>query len=661
MAEDGSAGLGARRVRVELEDPLGRAAHAAGLERAEEDLVAVAEALADLERRRSGQLLALASVALELTEIADVDVLLQVVTDAACDIIGTHQGVTSRLSHGWTDASTFVRLSDKYAAWRDYDEVPKGLGVLNAVTRENKPLRLTGDELVAHPEWRGLRDSPGHPPLPDYLAAPLVARDGNNLGLIQLADKLDGLPFSAADEAILVQLAQMASAAIQNIEFVERERAGRSAAERSAQVRGFLAEASRSFAASLRIDETLATLVGLVVPGLADWCCVHLVAEDHERPMRLAALTHRDPDEEQPLRSFLEAFPVTVDQPVGPGAAIATGTSQLLPTVTDEVLSALTDDPSVLERMRSLTVRSAVVVPLIPPTGAAIGAVTMSCTGDVPLTADEMRLLEDLAGRAALALENARLYTREREAAATLQRSMLPQALPRTAGLHAAARYFPGSAGAAVGGDWYDVLDLGDGRLAIVVGDVMGRGVPAAAVMGQLRAAVRTVLLAGEGPARTLELVDRFVCAFDELQLTTCLVGIIDGAAGRFTVAAAGHPPPLLTTVDGPPRYLVVEPGVPLGIGGIAFTEQVEVLPPGATLLLYTDGLVEAPGESIDDGMARVAAAAAGTFGSPAELCDAILEALGQRVHSDDTALLAVTLAEAVSEPSGEHPIVAIA
>ncbi len=168
------------------------------------------------------QLTGLTEAARAIAGAASLDDLLRVVTEAAVSLVGTHQGVTTRLTRGWEAASTYVTLSDKYAEYRDYDEVPKGLGVLNVVTRENRSLRLTAEELRAHPEYRGLRDAPGHPPLPDYLAAPLISRDGTNIGLIQLADKVDGTPFDEADEAVLVQLAHMASAALEHVELVGR-------------------------------------------------------------------------------------------------------------------------------------------------------------------------------------------------------------------------------------------------------------------------------------------------------------------------------------------------------------------------------------------------------------------------------------------------------
>jgi serine phosphatase RsbU (regulator of sigma subunit) len=150
--------------------------------------------------------------------------LLKVVTEAARSLVGAHQGATSRLKEGWQDAITFVSMSEKYEEYSGYSDPPKGLGVLNYVTRQNRSLRLTSEELTAHPDYRGLRDTVGHPPLPDYLAAPLVSRNGSNIGLIQLSDKVDGSVFTQEDENLLVRLAQMASATLEHVEMLERER-----------------------------------------------------------------------------------------------------------------------------------------------------------------------------------------------------------------------------------------------------------------------------------------------------------------------------------------------------------------------------------------------------------------------------------------------------
>jgi GAF domain-containing protein/anti-sigma regulatory factor (Ser/Thr protein kinase) len=593
------------------------------------------------ERRRSEQLRALAGAALALTATRSVERLVKTVTELARSIVGTHQAVTSRLWDGWTEATTFVSLSEKYAAWRDFDAVPQGLGVLNVVTRENRPLRLRGDDLVAHPEWRGLRDAPDHPPLPDYLGAPLVGRDGRNLGLIQLSDKVDGTSFTADDEAMLVQLAQMASAAIENAELIARERAARVSAETGEHLQRLLSDASHAFAASLELDETLSAVTRLTVPALADWCGVFLAHEDGRVVLADDAATSdrlRDA-----LRGVDARYPSGLGRPYGVRAVMRSGRSELYATIDEDLLEALATPAVSADELRALGVRSALVVPL-PARGHTTGALAFARVAGEPYTGAELDFAEELGRRAALAIDNARRYHAERLAVARLQRSLLPQALPLASGLTAASRYLPGASGMDVGGDWYDLIELGDGRLGVVVGDVMGRGIEAAAVMGQLRASVRAYAIEGHAPPALLDRLDRVVGSLGDGQLVTCLYGILEPDTGELTIGAAGHLPPLVVA-DGAARYLPVDPGLPLGVGGATYRASRVQLPAGATLLLYTDGLVEGRDCPIDDGMERLRTAAAAAPGRPDELCDTVLRALGRDgEHDDDTALLAVTL-----------------
>jgi serine phosphatase RsbU (regulator of sigma subunit) len=241
-----------------------------------------------------------------------------------------------------------------------------------------------------------------------------------------------------------------------------------------------------------------------------------------------------------------------------------------------------------------------------------------------------------------VALDNAIRFLRERDVAVTLQRSLLPQVLPRVPGLALAWRYFPGATGTNVGGDWYDVVPLEGGRVALIIGDVMGRGLRAAAVMGQLRATARAHVYADLGAAEVLARTDTELMRLEQEQIATALLAVLDPATGSLTIASAGHLPPLLRTDDGEVVYLDVEPGPPLGTGAGGYSELQVTLPKGATVLLYTDGLVEDRRLPIDEGLATLAAAAA-ISREPELLCDRALVALGRdSAHDDDTAMLAV-------------------
>jgi anti-anti-sigma factor len=241
-------------------------------------------------------------------------------------------------------------------------------------------------------------------------------------------------------------------------------------------------------------------------------------------------------------------------------------------------------------------------------------------------------------------LSESERYEREHHIAETLQRILMPEEPPELPGLSVATRYFPGSAGLHVGGDWYDVFTLPGGRVGVVVGDVVGRGIGAAAVMGQLRVALRAYALEFNSPARVLACLGRLARSLDESQMATVLYGVVDPEQARIELASAGHPPPLMVRVDGEVSFLDVDSGPPLGV---LFEpppiQVVERLEPGCLLLFYTDGLIERRGASIEDGMATVARASTGTT-DVETLCERVSQAMNAEDAPDDVALLALSL-----------------
>ncbi|MCU1673197.1 MAG: hypothetical protein JWN77_1310 [Frankiales bacterium] len=603
---------------------------------------AEARMLAERERQRAGQLRALASAALQVSASETLDDLLRLGTESARAIVGTHQAVTSRLPHGWTDATTYVSLSEEYAQWRDYAEVPQGRGVLECVIRENKPLRLTGEELRAHPEFRGLRDAPGHPPMPDYLAAPLIGRSGVNLGLVQLSHKTDGSAFTAEDEAILVQLAQMASSAVEGLEALTRERAARRDAELAAAAQAALSQASAAFAELLDPVEVARALAHLVVPRLAEIVTVHLVEDSGD--IEVAAVHAVDPLHATQAREFFTGFRTTLDQPYGAGHVVRNGEPQLVGAVSDDVVAAMVPDADERAAVYGFLRSSCLSVPLVAR-GRTIGA--LSLARDEEYTGRDLAYAVDLGRRAGLAMDNASRFAFERGLADALQRSLLPRSTPDSVLLTTASRYLPGAAGTQIGGDWYDVIEMSRGRLMVVVGDVMGRGVQAAAVMGQLRATVRAYAIEGHGPAALLARLDRVVQSLDDVNFTTCVVGVLDPSTRNLCLASAGHLLPVLISPDGEAEFLELDPGLPLGVGEAEFVDQWFDLEAGATVLLYTDGLVEGRERSLDEGMDRLRALCSAPVRSADELCDRVLGGMSDgAVADDDTALLALLLDE---------------
>ncbi|MER5861139.1 MULTISPECIES: ATP-binding SpoIIE family protein phosphatase [Streptomyces] len=230
---------------------------------------------------------------------------------------------------------------------------------------------------------------------------------------------------------------------------------------------------------------------------------------------------------------------------------------------------------------------------------------------------------------------------RQRETAVTLQRSLLPQELEQPDDLRIAATYQPGGTEAAVGGDWYDVITLGGGRTALVIGDVMGRGVRAAAVMGQLRTAVRAYARLDLPPHEVLQLLDGLATEIDANQIATCVYAVHDPNEGRLVYASAGHLPILVRDESGSVSRADEPTGPPLGTGGWMHASGSIALGPGATAVLYTDGLVERRDEDLDEGIAALERALSGATGTPQVVCDRLVRSAGVTAdHDDDVAVL---------------------
>jgi PAS domain S-box-containing protein len=285
--------------------------------------------------------------------------------------------------------------------------------------------------------------------------------------------------------------------------------------------------------------------------------------------------------------------------------------------------------------------------------GALLGVVTFA-RSDRPesFTADDLILAEELTAKAAVALDNARRYTREHTTALTLQRSLLPQRLPHQEAIEVASRYLPAGAGAGVGGDWFDVIPLSGARVALVVGDVVGRGLHASASMGRLRTAVRTLADVDLPPDELLtHLDDLVVHAPDGLRPeghfetngesgATCLYAVYDPVSRRCALASAGHPLPLIIAPDGTTTPVPANPGPPLGIGGLPF-EAIELeLPEGSLLALYTDGLVESRERDVDQRTAELIRILKEPAASLEILCDTVTKAMLPDHRTDDAALL---------------------
>ncbi|MFD2092606.1 SpoIIE family protein phosphatase [Blastococcus deserti] len=425
----------------------------------------------------------------------------------------------------------------------------------------------------------------------------------------------------------------------------DAERAQREA-ERAQERLALMAEATSTLIATLDMTELLDRLARMCVPHLADWVYVTLL--DEYGGIRDAVARHRD-GREADLQEFTSLHVLHLP-PMSPSRrSIATSQPVLLPEVTQEILEEAVTSPGARKAFRRLGGSSVLTVPMVARR-RTLGAIALvrSSAGQA-FTREDLELVEDLTGRAALAMDNVRLYQREHTVADTLQRSLLP-VLPEIRGIEAAAHYVSASSAADVGGDFYDLLDLPDGSVGIVVGDVVGHDVAAAAAMGHLRGVLRACVWDAEDPdpGRVLARVDRLVQGLRVAPLATMVYARAirpssPGAPWQLHVANAGHPPMLLRAPDGEMRLLEGITGMLVGVATAIERDTVVLeVPPGSTLVAYTDGLIERPGADLDHGIAelreRLAAAPPGA--GPRELCDAAVS--GGLDHRDDVALIAV-------------------
>jgi serine phosphatase RsbU (regulator of sigma subunit) len=263
-----------------------------------------------------------------------------------------------------------------------------------------------------------------------------------------------------------------------------------------------------------------------------------------------------------------------------------------------------------------------------------------------PYDEAEVRLVTDLAARAAVHIDNARLYTREHDSAITLQRSLLPREIPEVSGLEIGYRYRPAAQAAEIGGDWFDVIQLEGGQVTLVVGDVTGHGIQAAATMGQLRTTTDALAHLGCPPDQIIRQLSHMVATHGNEAGATCLHAVYDPQTRRCQLSSAGHPPPVLRHPDGRTELIDLPPGLLLGMPQPRYIGKEMQLPPGGILAMYTDGLIERPGEDLGVGMSRLARALTdGPAHSLDELCDSVLATLVPHPRDDVALLLARTAA----------------
>ena len=406
----------------------------------------------------------------------------------------------------------------------------------------------------------------------------------------------------------------------------------------------FLAQATKKLVSSLDYQATLSGIARMAVPQLADWCAVDILEPDGS--LKLLAIAHTESSKTEWAREFRRAFPIDMTAPTGLPRVIRTGKSELYPSIDSALLEASLDKEQ-LEVIRELQLSSVMLLPL-RARGRTLGTISFvfAESGRSYGEAD-LVLAEDLASRAALALDNARLYRERDDIARTLQEGLLPGPFPDVPGVELAARYQAAGEGIDVGGDFYDAFDTEDGAWALVVGDVCGKGPKAAALMGAARHTIRAAALREHRPSAVLTMLNAALQQKSREQwfCTVCYVRLRPKPGGaRLTVCAGGHPLPAILRADGTVEFAGM-PGTLLGVfTDIELTDTTADLGPGDALVLFTDGLTDAERMGREFGQKWLTDVLARNVGRSAEEIAARLEreVLGDRTQGlpDDLAIL---------------------
>ncbi|NJP49817.1 SpoIIE family protein phosphatase [Streptomyces sp. SBST2-5] len=413
-----------------------------------------------------------------------------------------------------------------------------------------------------------------------------------------------------------------------------------------------LYDASTRIGTTLDIKRTAEELTEVAVPRFADYATVELAesvlqggepTEASTAMRRVAAAGIRDDAPLSPVGTLVQH---------APGNPVATGVATGRPVLARHLAEAegwRAQAPERARRVIEFGIHSMITVPL-RARGQLLGVVEFWRSQQDPFEQDDLSPAEELAARAAVCIDNARRYTREHNTAVTLQRSLLPSALPELSALEVGHRYLPAQAG--VGGDWYDVIPLPGARVALVVGDVVGHGLHAAATMGRLRTAVHNFAALDLPPDELLAHLDDLIARIDQdaaaegsteaVTGATCLYAIYDPVSGRCVVARAGHPGPALVSPDGTVTFPDIPVAPPLGVGGgLPVETAVLRLPAGSRLVLYTDGLVETRDRDIDVGLRLLSEVLAETHGTSLDdTCETVLDTMLPTRPNDDVALL---------------------
>ena len=455
------------------------------------------------------------------------------------------------------------------------------------------------------------------------LGVPLLV-EGRVLGVLHVGT-LTERRFTEHDSELLQMAADRAALAIEHAQLFAREREARKRAERAADVVRSVQRVTDAALAYLSLDDLLSELLGRIREITGTDTSAILLLDAEAGVLRARAAKGLEEEVEQGVRI-----------PIGRGFAGRIAAERRAITIDD------VDHADILNPiLREKGVRSLLGVPLLVE-GRVLGVLHVGTLTERRFTEHDSELLQMAADRAALAIEHAQRHEQQRLAAA-LQRELLPQELEAIPGIEVAARYLPAADAASLGGDWYDVFPLGRGCVAMAVGDVVGRGLPAAALMAQLRTALRAYAFDGHGPAAVVERLNRLLLQLRPATMTTAAYLVLDPAEESLLMVSAGHPPPLVIDPGGRASFLDVAGDVALGVTrGWRYHEHECTVPNGSTIVLYTDGVVEVRGEPLDIGLERLRSLGGRGHDSLEALCQAVIgEMVADGRPADDVAMVA--------------------
>lgn len=441
---------------------------------------------------------------------------------------------------------------------------------------------------------------------------------------IELAVQRVDVPGPPVFSGYLRDITERKESESERLRLLEAEQKARAEAEEASKRLSQLQRITDAALSHLSVNELLEELLARITETLSsDTTAILLMREEGEDLTVRAA---------RGVKSDITTLPPV---PLGEQAAgIVAATRE--PLTIDSLSKSEIEAPVLhAEGMESL-----MAVPLMLE-NRALGVLLTASKEEAHYTADDLMLLQLAADRIAPGIQNASLFEREHQIATQLQQSLLPSRLPTFEAMEIAVRYVPGGSGLAVGGDWYDALSLPNGSVGVTIGDVVGKGIRAASVMGQLRNSLRVFALEGHAPDRVVGRINRLSDTFDRATMATLIYGIYEPTSGLFSLTNAGHPPPLVVTKSGA-RFLETTANIPLGVSeDEEFTMESFQLEQGDIVMMYTDGLIESPSASIDQGMEELRTAVVNGPQDLELLCNSVLDSVFKtRERSDDTAIL---------------------